>query len=325
MHTLGSTGLEVGSLGLGLAALGRPGYVNLGHGDDLPASHDVVAMRDHTHAVLDAAHRAGVRYFDAARSYGRAEEFLAGWLSQRGLERGDLVVGSKWGYTYTADWRVDAERHEVKDHSSATFARQWDETDALLGPWLDLYQVHSATLDSGILDDDGVLDALAALRERGVAVGFTTSGVDQADIIRQASRIERDGRPLFQTVQSTWNLFERSAEAALAEAHQAGLGVIVKEAVANGRLTDRGAERDPSLRAVLARADIGAPLDQVALAAAQSRPWADVVLSGAATVDQVESNIAALELVDSIELEAFDALVGPPDRYWAERRALRWT
>ena len=34
--------------------------------------------------MLDAAYAAGVRYVDAARSYGRAEEFLAGWLAERG-------------------------------------------------------------------------------------------------------------------------------------------------------------------------------------------------------------------------------------------------
>jgi aryl-alcohol dehydrogenase-like predicted oxidoreductase len=207
----------------------------------------------------------------------------------------------------------------VKDHSRATFARQWSETEALLGSWLDLYQVHSATLDSGILDNSDALDALAALRTRGVAIGFTTSGPDQSDVIRRAMRIERDRRPLFQTVQSTWNLLERSAETALVEAHDAGVGVIVKEAVANGRLTDRGAQRDPLLN--IPR---DAPLDQVALAAALSRPWVDVVLSGAATVDQLESNVAALGLADTVDLDAFDSLIEPPDRYWADRRALPW-
>lgn len=56
-----------------------------------------------------------------------------------------------------ADWRVDADRHEVKNHSLATFLRQRDETDAELGTDLDLYQVHSATLDSGLLGDVEVL------------------------------------------------------------------------------------------------------------------------------------------------------------------------
>jgi aryl-alcohol dehydrogenase-like predicted oxidoreductase len=63
-----------------------------------------------------------------------------------------------------------------------------------------------------------------------------------------------DGVRLFDAVQATWNLLEPSAGPALAEAHAAGLGVIVKEALANGRLTDRnddpGSRR--SARAVLA-------------------------------------------------------------------------
>ena len=64
-------------MGLGLAALGRPGYINLGHATDLSRDYDVAAMADHAHTVLDAAWAAGIRYFDAARSYGRAEEFLS--------------------------------------------------------------------------------------------------------------------------------------------------------------------------------------------------------------------------------------------------------
>ena len=72
-RTLGSTGLAVTPIGLGLAALGRPGYINLGHADDLKQQYDIVPMEAHAHRVLDAAWEAGVRYFDAARSYGRAE------------------------------------------------------------------------------------------------------------------------------------------------------------------------------------------------------------------------------------------------------------
>ena len=41
-----------------------------------------------------------MRCFDAARSYGRAEQFLSGWLRSRDLAPEDVTVGSKWGYTY---------------------------------------------------------------------------------------------------------------------------------------------------------------------------------------------------------------------------------
>src|SRR4051794_12866562 len=119
MRTLGATGLPVSPLGLGLAALGRPGYINLGHSGDVGDT-NVEAMERHAHEVLDAAYEGGVRYFDAARSYGRGEAFLASWLGRRGLSRDDVTVGSKWGYTYTAGWRVDVEEHEGKDLSGRT-------------------------------------------------------------------------------------------------------------------------------------------------------------------------------------------------------------
>lgn len=83
-------------LGLGLAALGRPGYINVGHSSDL-STRDVDSMQQHCLAMLDAAWALGVRYFDAARSYGRAEEFLGSWLTSRGIPPYAVVVGSKWG------------------------------------------------------------------------------------------------------------------------------------------------------------------------------------------------------------------------------------
>ena len=45
---LGTTNLRVSALGLGLAALGRPGYINLGHAEDLAHNYDVAAMAAHT-------------------------------------------------------------------------------------------------------------------------------------------------------------------------------------------------------------------------------------------------------------------------------------
>jgi aryl-alcohol dehydrogenase-like predicted oxidoreductase len=158
-------------IGLGLAALGRPGYLNLGHGADLGWDRSVDALRRHAHAVLDAAYEGGVRAFDAARSYGRAEEFLGQWLDSR--EPDDVTVSSKWGYVYTADWRVDADVPEVKRHDVGTLRRQLAETHERLGDWLALYQIHSATPDSGVLEDEQVLAELAALRDSGLAIGST--------------------------------------------------------------------------------------------------------------------------------------------------------
>ena len=316
MRTLGATGLPVSPLGLGLAALGRPGYINLGHAGDVGDT-DVEAMERHAHEVLDAAYEGGVRYFDAARSYGRAEAFLASWLGRRGLSRSDVTVGSKWGYTYTADWRIDVEEHEVKDLSVSTLRRQLGETRALIGEHLALYQIHSATIESGVLDDAAVREELARLREDGVRVGLTATGPRQAATIERA--LEVGG---FDAVQATWNVHERSATAALAAAHEAGLGVIVKEALANGRLTTRG---DADGRLTAAARERGTTPDALALAAVLARPWVDVVLSGVATVDTLRSNLAALDVAwDAQAEEALAPLAEPADEYWERRSELAW-
>jgi aryl-alcohol dehydrogenase-like predicted oxidoreductase len=311
-RALGRTGLRVSRIGFGLAAVGRPGYINLGHGEDLAGRIDVAGMEQNAHDVLDAAYERGVRYFDAARSYGKAEEFLASWVASRKLDLEDVTVGSKWGYTYTADWRVDAEEHEVKDLSVRRLRTQLSESRALLGRHLDLYQIHSATLESGVLEDDAVLAELERLRAEGLAVGLSVTGPRQTETI---DRAVAGGR--FDTVQATWNLLERSAGPALERAHAAGMGVIVKEALANGRLTARGDARRVQAEAERRRTTP----DALVLATCLAQPWADVVLSGAATVEQLQSNLGSLDLSYDGEL---DDLAEPRDAYWARRAELPW-
>ncbi len=186
----------------------------------------------------------------------------------------------------------------------------------MLGDYLCVYQIHSATLDSGVLDDPEVREELAKLRAGGVAIGFTTTGPRQADTIERALAVGG-----FDTVQSTWNLLDPSAGRALEAAHAAGLGVIVKEALANGRLTARG---DVPELAAVARST-GRTEDALALAAVLAQPWVDVVLSGAVTVDQLHSNLVAgvLDLGSDV-LERLDAIGEDPDTYWHERSELAW-
>jgi aryl-alcohol dehydrogenase-like predicted oxidoreductase len=322
------TELSVTRLGLGLAALGRPGYINLGHGQDLAHTYEVAQMEAHAHTVLNAAYAAGIRYFDAARSYGRAEGFLASWLAARQLSPDQVTVGSKWGYTYTAEWQIEAEKHEVKEHSLAVLQRQWAESQANLGAHLHLYQIHSATLESGVLTNGPVLAALARLREAGVRIGLSVSGPQQGAVIEQALAVTVDGVPLFQSVQATWNLLERSAGPALAAAHDAGWGVIIKEALANGRLTPRNNHPDfaPHLARLQAEGErLGCTVDALALAGVLAQPWADVVLSGAATAAHIESNAAALTVPwDAAADTAISPLTESPQQYWQTRSNLTW-
>jgi aryl-alcohol dehydrogenase-like predicted oxidoreductase len=287
-------------------------------------------MREHAHRVLDAAWASGVRYFDAARSYGRAEEFLGSWIAKRQIAASELTVGSKWGYSYTADWQVQlpaGKKHEVKDHSLPVLNRQIDESQSVFGDHLDLYQIHSATLESGVLENNEVLSRLAELRDAGLVIGFSVSGSQQGETIRRGLEIERSSKPVFSTVQATWNLLEPSAGLALAEAHAAGRGVIVKEALANGRLTVRNTSDDFRVRhAELFRwAERNyVTIDAVALACVLRQPWVSVLLSGAASIEQLASNLKGLDLARSAELDELLSVPESAETYWSTRANLAW-
>ena len=317
--------------GLGLAALGRPGYINLGHAQDLNANYAVGAMRDHAHRVLDAAWELGVRYFDAARSYGRAEEYLASWIVDRDIGSDAMEVGSKWGYTYTAAWKVETPQgvaHEVKRHELKVLQSQFQASIKLLGEHLDLYQIHSATMKSGVLENDDVLQCIEGLRKSGVKIGLTVSGVDQSQTINRALENRFDDQPLFSSLQATWNVLETSATAALQRAHEAGLSIIVKESLANGRLTARNDSTDfADDRAVLEEIakENNSTIDAICLSAALNQPWATTVLSGAANVDHLRSNLKAVDVGwDQAIQDRLAKLVQPPEVYWNQRSELAW-
>jgi aryl-alcohol dehydrogenase-like predicted oxidoreductase len=133
--------------------------------------------------------------------------------------------------------------------------------------------------------------------------------------------VRADGTNLFQVVQATWNLLEPSAGPALADAKAQGLGVIVKEGLANGRLTDRNTEsRVASLRRHAASR--GTTADAMAFAAIVTQPWADVVLSGAVTNEQLTSNLRGLTV--SASLDDLPDVAEPAVDYWSRRGALAW-
>jgi aryl-alcohol dehydrogenase-like predicted oxidoreductase len=303
---------DLSRIAVGLAALGRPAYINLGR--ELPAERSVAQLCAATRQVLDAVYEAGVRQVDVARSYGLAEEFLGGWLADRGHQ--DVIVSSKWGYAYVGGWRLDAEVHESKEHSVSRLREQWRETRELLGSAVSLYQVHSVTPDSPVFTDRALLAALAELASSGVRVGVSTSGPEQANVIRRALELEVDGVRVITAVQSTWNVLERSAEQVLAEAHDDGVLVQLKETLANGRLA---VEPPAELRA--AAAQRGVSTSACAIAAALAHPWADVVLIGPSGTEQLADNLTAVG-AGCADVPA--ELAEPPDEYWARRSALPW-
>lgn len=106
------------------------------------------------------------------------------------------------------------------------------------------------------------------------------------------------------------------------------MGIIVKEALANGRLTDRNQDPDfeNQLEILAGQAKrLGISIDALALAVVLHQPWAGIVLSGAATEAHIQSNVEAIQVkLDREALDQISALVEAPQVYWKKRSALEW-
>jgi aryl-alcohol dehydrogenase-like predicted oxidoreductase len=312
-------------IGLGLAALGRPEYINI-RATNLHST-SVEAFRENAFSVLDFAYKKGLRYFDTAPSYGKGEQFLTDWNAKFQYE--DVLLSTKWGYTYMADWELGfCGAHEVKEHSLEKLNTQW-QISKKLQPALKIYQVHSATFDSGILKNKDVLKRLFELKEQtGLQIGITTSGAHQTEIIEAALKIKVEKTDLFDSYQVTYNLLEPSTHGILKELLKRGKTVIIKEALANGRIfKSKNFSQYQKLYTVLdslaKKYQVGA--DAVALRFVIDHLSPTLLLSGAANKEQLEENIKAKCFkLEEKELKKLHSFKIDPQEYWKERGSLSW-
>ena len=311
-------------LGLGMAAIGRPHYINIR--TNTAAKSDVNELKANGFKVLDAAYNLGVRYFDTAPGYGLAEDLLIDWLANKNDKT--IQVGTKWGYTYTANFDKNASVHEVKEHSISKLKEQWQVSKKLL-PFLTTYQIHSATLETGVLNNIEVLNYLAYLKkEHQIKIGISTTGDNQVEVIKKALDVFVDGEFLFDTFQSTYNILEQSIFSMNAQLKEQGKELIIKEALANGRIFRNNSypkyhDFYNTLENLSNKYRVG--VDAIALQFCIATSPDSMVLSGASTVNQLEENLKANTFILSEEdvmlLKRFS--VKPLD-YWNERKQLQW-
>jgi len=312
-------------IGLGTAAIGRPKYINIRSGEE-SAPFSLDRFRAEGMAMLEAAWQQGVRYYDTAPGYGLAEELMIDWT--RGVPGRTLEVATKWGYTYVANFDPAATQHEVKEHSLTKLNEQWALSEQQL-PQLTTYQIHSATAATGVLKNEAVLNRLAALKqEHGLLIGLTTTGSAQVELLKKALDVEVGGKQLFDAFQVTFNLLDQSLRSISNELHRQGKRMIIKEALANGRLYPNNAY--PHYQALYRKLDELAEKYAVGPDAIVLRYCLDsldpfVVLSGAAQKDHLTSNLLALGI--KLSEEDLDVLNGfglSATTYWGERKKLGW-
>jgi aryl-alcohol dehydrogenase-like predicted oxidoreductase len=208
-RVLGKTGREVSIVGLGTWQLG--------------ADWGSVSAADAI-AVLDAAVKSGVTFFDTADVYGdgRSEAVIGRFLA--GHPGHGITVATKMGR------RVE----QVPENYTLANFRAWtDRSRANLGvDRLDLVQMHCPP--TPVYSSDAVYDALDTLvaEERIAAYGVSVETCDEA--------LTAITHPGVATVQIILNAFRRKPlDEVLPAAVAAGVGIIVRVPLASGLLSGR--------------------------------------------------------------------------------------
>ncbi|WP_339660367.1 aldo/keto reductase [uncultured Polaribacter sp.] len=311
-------------LGLGTAALGRPQYINVRQ-EECDNS-DLTKFRNQSFSVLENAYKAGIRYFDTAPGYGLAEELVLEWLQTK--NDNSIEIGTKWGYTYTANFDPNATVHEVKEHSLSKLKEQWNFSKQLL-PYLKVYQIHSATLETGVLENTEVLQQLAFLKkEHNLKIGLTTTGTNQVEVLKKALDVLVDGKPVFDLFQVTYNFLDQSLLEIYDELNRQNKSIVIKEALANGRIFKN--ENYPHydkmyaiLESLSKKHKVG--VDAISLKYCEQTMPKSIILSGASNSEQLKENLKMNSfLLSSDEIDVLNSFKVTPDFYWSERKKLQW-
>jgi aryl-alcohol dehydrogenase-like predicted oxidoreductase len=317
--------LEKQIIGLGTAAIGRPHYINIRQ--EAVAAFDLATFKSNGIAVLEMAYQQGIRYFDTAPNYGIAEELVLNWAKAKADKT--IEIATKWGYSYTANFDINAEVHEVKSHRLDNLNRQWKFSKGLL-PNLSTYQIHSATFETKVLENKAILNRLADLKaEHNLKIAITTTGDNQVEVLKKAMEVMGNGSGLFDAFQVTYNIFDQSIATIVADLKAANKRLIIKEAMANGRVFPNvGFPNYKEIYTVLSQLankyNVGVDAIAIRFIADTIQPFK--VLSGAAISEHLIGNLSAndFELTNK-EIELLKSFAVEPNVYWKERKKLGWS
>lgn len=311
-------------IGLGTAALGRPQYINIRQ--EKSKNFSLHTFRQQGRNTLNRAYHQGIRYFDTAPGYGMAEQLLLDWVKEKGDD--SIEVATKWGYTYVANFNADATQHEVKEHSLSKLNEQWKQSGQLL-PYLSTYQIHSATFETGVLENRSVLNRLADLRNTfNLIIGITTTGTNQVEVIKKALEVEVEGIVLFDAFQVTYNVLDQELAGIADILIRENKRIIIKEALANGRLLPNADYAHynamyKTLHHLAEKYQVG--IDAIALRFCIDSIDPFKVLSGPASEKHLIENLNAEQFkLEKEELAELNGFKLSPTDYWAERKLLRW-
>ena len=312
---LGRTGVSVSKFCLGAMMFGAWG--NADHDESIRI----------IHRALDA----GINFIDTADVYaqGESEEIVGKALA--GGRRDDIILATKFHGAMGDD-------PNRQGSSRRWIIREVEDSLQRLGTdWIDLYQVHRPRTDTDI---EETLSALSDLIHQG-KVRYVGSSTFPASQIVEAQWVARD-RHLrrFVTEQPPYSIVVRAVEAdVLPTCARHGMAVMSYSPLAGGWLSGRwrkDAGQQPSSRASrlperfdlsqpanqrkldtveqLARLaeEAGITLIQLAIAFVLNHPAVTAPIIGPRTMEQLESQLAAADVVlDQTVLDRIDDIVPP--------------
>jgi aryl-alcohol dehydrogenase-like predicted oxidoreductase len=319
---LGSTGVSVSPLCLGAMMFGAWG--NTDHEDSI--------------AIIHRALDAGINFIDTADVYSRGESEEIVGKALAGGRRDSVVLATK------IHGRMHDEEGGFGDPNHFGNSRRWivkeveNSLRRLKTDWIDLYQIHRPEPDTDI---DETLAALSDLVHAGKVRYIGSSTFPAHGIVEAQWVAERRGRERFVCEQPPYSMLIRRIEAdVLPVCEQYGMGVIPWSPLAGGWLSGRygkgGDSPADSRRAQMipSRYDMSIPGNQAKLAAAQAlgevadqagisliemalafvanHPAVSAAIIGPRTIEQLESQLPALETKLSVDvLDRIDEIVPP--------------
>jgi aryl-alcohol dehydrogenase-like predicted oxidoreductase len=312
---LGRTGVSVSKLCLGAMMFGAWGE---------PDHEESIRI---IHAALDS----GINFIDTADVYssGESEEIVGKALA--GGKRENIVLATKVGFPMGDDpARRGASRRRIIRGVEDSLRRL--NTD-----WIDLYQIHRPDPSTDI---DETLGALSDLVHEGKIRYFGHSTFPASEIVEAQWTAERRRRERFRCEQPPYSMLVRAIEHdVLPTCQRYGLGVIPYSPLAGGWLSGRYRKdsdvqgpasfarpagrfdmSDPANQRKLDAADqlaqladeVEIPLVQMAISFVLRHPAVTAPIIGPRTMDHLESQLAAADVVLAYEvLDRIDQ-INPP-------------
>jgi L-glyceraldehyde 3-phosphate reductase len=301
----GRSGLLLPAISLGL-------WHNFGH--DRPL--------DTQRATLRRAFDLGISHFDLANNYGppygsAEENFGRIFAGDFAAWRDELIISTKAGYDM---WPGPYGEWGSRKYLLASL----DQSLARMGlDYVDIFYSHRFDPETPLEETMGALDT-AVRQGKALYVGVSSYSAEKT---REAAAILRELRTPFVINQPSYSMLNRWIEPELLDAlGELGIGCIVFSPLAQGMLTDKYLKgipegsratqhsslspkliNDESMAKVRALNEIaskrGQTLAQMALAWTLRDPRVTSALVGASSVEQLESNVAALEKLDFSEDE----------------------